>query len=147
MHYHKYSSEVIQLQQAVRMCRCAASFFTHPPPKRHAGTVGPPLPATEFRFQVRPHHMRNPCCRCATPAGSSGSRCAITHQITFQAADGEHRRNLSRLHTAAALQAATEMGYSPTADPPRGEICIRGPMVFKGYFKMEDKTKESFGAP
>ena len=45
------------------------------------------------------------------------------------------------------LQAATEMGYSPTADPPRGEICIRGPMVFKGYFKMEDKTKESFGAP
>lgn len=34
------------------MCRCAASFFTHPPPKRHAGTVGPPLPATEFRFQV-----------------------------------------------------------------------------------------------
>jgi long-chain acyl-CoA synthetase len=70
---------------------CAASFFTHPPPKRHAGTVGPPLPATEFRFQ-----------------------------------------------------AATEMGYSPTADPPRGEICIRGPMVFKGYFKMEDKTKESF---
>jgi long-chain acyl-CoA synthetase len=70
---------------------CAASFFTHPPPMRHAGTVGPPLPATEFRFQ-----------------------------------------------------AAKEMGYSPTASPPRGEICIRGPMVFAGYFKMEDKTKESF---
>jgi AMP-binding enzyme len=55
--------------------------------------------------------------------------------------------NFSRLHTAGVVQAATEMGYSPTADPPRGEICIRGPMVFKGYFKMEDKTKESFGAP
>lgn len=29
---------------------CAASFFTFPPPMRHAGSVGPPLPATEFRF-------------------------------------------------------------------------------------------------
>lgn len=46
---------------------------------------------------------------------------------------------------AVRLQAAPEMGYDPFSDPPRGEICIKGPMVFAGYYKMPDKTKEEFG--
>eukprot|EP01026_Neomeris_dumetosa_P050635 TRINITY_DN44443_c0_g1_i10.p1 TRINITY_DN44443_c0_g1~~TRINITY_DN44443_c0_g1_i10.p1 ORF type:complete len:663 (-),score=91.10 TRINITY_DN44443_c0_g1_i10:340-2328(-) len=40
------------------------------------------------------------------------------------------------------LEAVPEMNYSPSSDPPRGEVLIRGPNVFKGYYKMPDKTEE-----
>ncbi len=34
------------------------------------------------------------------------------------------------------LEAVPEMGYDPNASPPRGEIIIKGPVVFQGYFKV-----------
>ncbi|KAL0420155.1 UNVERIFIED_CONTAM: Long chain acyl-CoA synthetase 1 [Sesamum radiatum] len=35
-----------------------------------------------------------------------------------------------------------EMGYDPLADPPRGEICLRGKTTFAGYYKNPELTQE-----
>lgn len=43
------------------------------------------------------------------------------------------------------LEAVPEMGYDPFAEPPTGEVCIRGPGVFSGYYKQSELTKESMG--
>ena len=34
------------------------------------------------------------------------------------------------------LEAVPDMGYDPAADPPRGEVVIKGPVVFQGYYKV-----------
>ena len=33
------------------------------------------------------------------------------------------------------LEGVPDMNYDPLADPPRGEVCIQGPVVFAGYYK------------
>ena len=43
------------------------------------------------------------------------------------------------------FEGSEELGYDPLGEPPRGELLLRGPAVFKGYYKDEEKTKESIG--
>lgn len=40
------------------------------------------------------------------------------------------------------LEAVPEMKYDPMANPPRGELVLRGPSVFVGYYKQPDKTAQ-----
>ncbi|KXZ56780.1 hypothetical protein GPECTOR_1g702 [Gonium pectorale] len=45
--------------------------------------------------------------------------------------------------TELRLEAVPELGYSPSDKPPRGEVCVRGPALFSGYFGQEALTREA----
>ena len=52
------------------------------------------------------------------------------------------------MHAAVELrfEGNEELGYDPLGTPPKGEICLRGPMIFRGYYQDKAKTNEAFGA-
>lgn len=43
------------------------------------------------------------------------------------------------------FEGSEELGYDPLAEPPRGEILVRGPALFQGYYRDDAKTSESIG--
>ncbi|XP_021768691.1 long chain acyl-CoA synthetase 1-like [Chenopodium quinoa] len=47
------------------------------------------------------------------------------------------------VYTEMRLEEVPEMGYHPLADPPRGEICLRGKTLFSEYYKNPELTTES----
>jgi long-chain acyl-CoA synthetase len=44
------------------------------------------------------------------------------------------------------LESVPEMGYDATADPPRGEVLLRGPLLFSGYYRQPELTAEAVDA-
>ena len=48
--------------------------------------------------------------------------------------------------TEFRLESVPDLEYDALADPPKGEILLRSPMLFSGYFKDPEKTKECIDA-
>ncbi|KAI8465586.1 MAG: hypothetical protein J3K34DRAFT_525246 [Monoraphidium minutum] len=44
------------------------------------------------------------------------------------------------------LEAVPELGYSPHGAKPQGEVCLRGPALFSGYYKQPELTAEAVDA-
>jgi len=44
--------------------------------------------------------------------------------------------------TEVKLVDVPDMDYFTAGEEPKGEVCMRGPNIFSGYYKMADKTKE-----
>lgn len=82
------------------------------------------------------------CCEILEGYGTTESTAFGT---LTERGDYEHSGTVGRPRYLSQLKLidVPEMGYFTKSAPPRGEICLKGPFVFKGYFKDDEKTKEA----
>ncbi|KAM7279046.1 hypothetical protein ACFE04_006180 [Oxalis oulophora] len=63
--------------------------------------------------------------------------CSMINEISMVGSVGVPLPNVD-----VCLESVPELGYDALANPPRGEVCMRGKTLFSGYYKSEDLTKE-----
>jgi long-chain acyl-CoA synthetase len=99
------------------------------------GVVGPPLSTTEIAladcYEPNPEGDRHNLADVSTPPQKMAACVEDSTKAPYLGSDRTHR-------------AKTSGGIISTGCLGRGEVWIRGPTVSKGYYKMPDKTKESY---
>ncbi|OWZ24430.1 Long-chain-fatty-acid-CoA ligase [Phytophthora megakarya] len=82
------------------------------------------------------------CCDVAEGYGLSETAAAVAVR-SVDMPMGPHV-GVPLMYGQVQLEDVPEMGYTSRDKPrPRGEICVRGPMIFAGYYKEPDKTREA----
>lgn len=89
-------------------------------------------------------HLHGPRPAWKVVPGVKHSSIALAHPITAPSLSTLFRPRFSPF-PQVRLEAVPEMGYDPSANPPRGEVCIRGPTLFSGYYKDKALTDECMG--
>eukprot|EP01105_Mastigella_eilhardi_P021604 TRINITY_DN5246_c0_g1_i1.p1 TRINITY_DN5246_c0_g1~~TRINITY_DN5246_c0_g1_i1.p1 ORF type:complete len:713 (+),score=190.81 TRINITY_DN5246_c0_g1_i1:45-2141(+) len=99
-------------------------------------TGGAPLPAATHKF------MRT--CFGDTMQGYGLTETCGIATIQTREDTSVCRAGAATCDSEIKLIDVVDMGYKANGFPPRGEICIRGPVVSPGYYKNEAATAEAF---
>lgn len=67
----------------------------------------------------------------------AGSFCCVPNELSMIGTVGVPSPSIE-----VCLESVPDMGYDALADVARGEICMRSKIMFSGYYKREDLTRE-----
>ncbi len=76
---------------------------------------------------------------------SPGAFAVCSYSYTWHARFRLTRQAVTLLGDRSDNPSCVHCRYDPNGSPPRGEICIRGPLLFKEYYKDPKKTEEAMG--
>ena len=83
------------------------------------------------------------CFSCDVVEGYGQTECGAAMSMSYPRDTTTGNIGAPMPHCQIKLVDIPEMDYLSTDPFPRGEICCKGPNVFLGYFKQEDKTNEA----